>query len=66
MKECLRKMFYVLEIYVSVPAQLSRLDGPGIESLRGGGVLRMSAPVQIGPGTHPASCRVLTGSLYRR
>ena len=28
---------FVLQIYVSVPAQLSRLDGPGLESWWGGG-----------------------------
>ena len=37
------------------------LDGPGIESLWGGE--RFSAPVQTGPGTHPASCTVGTGSF---
>ena len=31
------------------------LDGPGIESLR------FSAPVQTGPGAHPASCKMGTG-----
>ena len=30
-----------------------RLDGPGIESRLGA---RFSAPVQTGPGAHPASC----------
>ena len=36
------------------------LDGPGIESLCGA---RFSVPVQTGPGTHPASCTVVTGSF---
>jgi hypothetical protein len=36
------------------------LDGPGIES-RGGG--RFSAHVQTGPGAHPASCTMGTGSF---
>ena len=33
------------------------LDGPGIESRWGA---RFSAPVQTGPGAHPASCRMGT------
>ena len=37
-----------------------RLDGPGIESRWG---VRFSAPVQTGPGAHPASCTVGTGSF---
>jgi len=37
-----------------------RLDGPGIESR---GEARFSAAVQTGPGAHPASCTVGTGSL---
>jgi hypothetical protein len=36
------------------------LDGPGIESLWGA---KFSAPVQIDPGAHPASCTMGTGSL---
>jgi len=36
------------------------LDGAGIESRRGA---RFSAPVQTGPGAHPASCRMGTGSF---
>jgi hypothetical protein len=36
------------------------LDGPRIESLCGA---RFSAPVQTGPGAHPASCTMGTGSL---
>ena len=36
------------------------LDGPGIESRRGA---RFSAPVQTGPGAHPASCTVGNGSF---
>ena len=36
------------------------LDGPGIESRWGA---RFSAPVQTGPGAHPASCTVGTGSF---
>jgi hypothetical protein len=35
------------------------LDGPGIEYRWGA---RLSAPVQIGPGTHPASYTMGTGS----
>jgi hypothetical protein len=34
------------------------LDGPGIESRYGA---RFSAPVQTGPGAHPASCTIGTG-----
>jgi hypothetical protein len=36
------------------------LDGPGIEPRWGA---RFSAPVQNGPGTHPASCTMGTGSF---
>ena len=36
------------------------LDGPGIESRWGA---RFFAPVQTGPGAHPASCTMGTGSL---
>jgi len=35
------------------------LDGPGIESRRG----RFSTPVQTGPGAHPTSCTMGTGSF---
>jgi len=38
-----------------------RLDGPGVESRWGG--VRFSAPIQTGPGAHPASYMVGTGSL---
>ena len=37
-----------------------RLDSPGIESRWGA---RFSAPVQTGPGAHPASCTMGTGSF---
>jgi len=36
------------------------LDDPGIESRCGA---RFSAPVQTGPGDHPASCTIGTGSF---
>ena len=36
------------------------LDGPGIESRWGA---RFSAPMQTGPGAHPASCTMGTGSF---
>ena len=36
------------------------LYGPGIESRWGS---RFSAPVQIGPGAHPASCTMGTGTF---
>jgi len=36
------------------------LDGPGIESQCG---VRFSSPVQTGPGAHPASCTMGTGSF---
>jgi hypothetical protein len=36
------------------------LDGPGIEPRWG---VRLSAPVQTGPGAHPASCTMGTGCL---
>ena len=35
-------------------------DGPGIEYRWG---TRFSAPVQTGPGAHPASCTMGTGSF---
>ena len=35
-------------------------DGPGIESRCR---VRFSAPVQTGPGAHPASCTMGTGSF---
>ena len=38
------------------------LDGPGIESLWWA---TFSAPVQTGPGAHPASCTMGTGSVPR-
>ena len=37
------------------------LDGPGIESRWGGAIF--SAPVQTGPGAHPASYAMGTGSF---
>jgi hypothetical protein len=37
-------------------------DGPGIESRWGA---RFSAPVEIGPGAHPASCTIGNGSFPR-
>jgi hypothetical protein len=37
-----------------------RLDGPGIKSRWGA---RFSAPIQTGPGAHPASCTMGTGSF---
>jgi hypothetical protein len=39
-----------------------RLDGPGIESRWGA---RFFAAVQTGPGAHPASYTMGTGSLFR-
>ena len=36
------------------------LDGPGIEFRWGA---RFSAPVQTGPGAHPDSCTMCTGSF---
>ena len=36
------------------------LDGPGIEFRWGA---RFSAPVQTGPGAHPATCTMGTGSF---
>jgi hypothetical protein len=37
-----------------------RLDGPGIESRWGA---RFYSPVHTGPGAHPASCKMGTGSF---
>ena len=37
------------------------LDCPGIESQWGG--VRFSAPMRMGPGAHPASCTMGTGSF---
>ena len=42
------------------PGIESRWDGPGIESPVGA---RFSVPVQPGPGAHPASCTMGTGSF---
>jgi len=42
-------------------ATLYGLDGPGIESRWGGA--RLSASVQTGPGAHPASHTIGTGSF---
>ena len=39
------------------------LDGPGIESRWGRGVSRFSAPFQPGPGAHPVSRTMGTGSF---
>jgi hypothetical protein len=39
------------------------LDGPGIETQLGGGGWRFSTPVQAGPGAHPASYTMGTGSF---
>jgi hypothetical protein len=39
-----------------------RLEGPAIESRWGA---RFSSPVQTGPGAHPASCTMGTGSFLR-
>jgi hypothetical protein len=36
------------------------LDSPGIES---GWLRKFTAPVETGPGAHPASCTMGTGSL---
>jgi len=38
------------------------LDCPGIESRSGGGA-KISPLVHIGPGAHPCTCKVCTGSL---
>ena len=40
------------------------LDGPGVESQWGRA--RFSGPFQTGPGTHPASCTMGTGSVSGR
>jgi len=58
--------FFVSEVIHSGPGSLVgiatcyELDGPGIESRWGA---RLSAPVQTGPGAHPASCTMGTGSF---
>jgi len=41
-------------------ANVYGMDGPGIESRCGA---RFSAPVQTGPGAHPSSCIMGTGSF---
>ena len=59
---------YHLRVFRCGPASIASiaigygLDGPGIESRWGGGA-RFSAPVQTGPGAHPASCTMGTGSF---
>jgi hypothetical protein len=57
-------MIYLITIYtdmsyhiISVATRYG-LDGPEIESLWGA---RFSAPVQTGPGAHPAPCTMGTG-----
>ena len=58
-------------VYTNIPIYLCEatqgrtgygLDGPGIESQWGA---RFSAPVQTGPGPHPASCTMGTGGKER-
>jgi hypothetical protein len=45
-----------------LPDTCPAIDGPGIES-RGRGGARFFAHVQTGPGAHPASCTIGTGSF---
>ena len=47
------------DIVVSIVTRYG-LDSPGIESWWGA---RFSAPIQTGPGAHPASCTMDNGSF---
>ena len=67
---CITKFCFKLPLYFFMKHKTSKtyssvgiatvywLDGPGIESRWGA---RLSAPVQTGPGAHPASCTIDTG-----
>jgi hypothetical protein len=57
-----REMFctFTLALVGRVAQSEYGLDGPGFESRWGA---RFSAPVQTGPGDHPASCTTGTGSF---
>ena len=65
---CRRTVLYLIKLstHIRGPGSVlgiatgDGLDGSGIESRCGA---RFSAPVQTGPGTHPASCTVGTGSF---
>ena len=58
---CLFIYIYIVDGDSSVGiATRYELDGPGIESRCGA---RFSTPVQTGPGAHPASCTMDTGSF---
>jgi len=56
-KSCRKK----INILYSINATSYGLGGPGIESRLGG--RDFSAPVQTGPGAHPASSTIGTGSF---
>ena len=56
---CVCVCVYVLGSVVGIATGCG-LDGPGIESRWGA---RFSAPVKTGPGAHPASCTMGTGSF---
>ena len=69
---CAPHMFYTFLLRNNIISSVGResvdgiatgywLDGPGIESLWGA---RFSAPVQTGPGAHPASYIMAAGSLW--
>jgi len=64
----LQIMYFYYYVYVFLLLCMFRsrysvsLDGPGIESRWGA---RFSAPLHTGPGTHPASCTMGTGSFPR-
>jgi hypothetical protein len=57
---CVLKLCFNNNLLISCIATGYGLDGPGIESRWGA---RFSASVQTGPGTHPASCTMGTGSF---
>jgi hypothetical protein len=56
---CTHTHIHIQYIYIYISIYYG-LDGPGIESRWGA---RISAPVQTGPGAHPASCTMGTGSF---
>ena len=57
------KLGTVLVLWTGVAQSVQRLAGRSGDRIPGGGVARISTLVQTGPGTHPASCAMDTGSL---
>jgi len=49
--------------YGAVNPQIRLATGWTVRGLNPGGGVRFSAPVQTGPGAHPTSCTMVTGSF---